>query len=541
MIAAPSKPAIVDVQRLTVAVDARPSGTQARLLQNIDFNVRESEIVGIIGHSGAGKSTLLRSILGRLPGGARVSGSVRLTLADADGVPRVIDPIGSADLRSYLGRAVAYVPQFSANNLDPVLSVGTQLVESLRVHRQLAGCDARKWAEDLADGFDLSPALLDRFPHQISGGQVQRVLLAMALAHKPALLLLDEFTSGLDPLTAERVVGALLRNRDRTAILWVSHDLRRLGSHADRLYVLEQGSVAEIMERRDGTHFIPREVDTRRMVDAALQTQRLAHAPPFANDAPCVTLEEVFAGYGPGSDILRGLSLAVRPGEVLGILGASGSGKSTILRVAAGILRIRAGRVRRDLSGNDPSFGFIAQDPIASFDPNRSIFCAFLDVARLSVWGTIVGRPSSRAVGARAAELLEQVGLDPGRVLPKLPGELSGGECQRVALARAAYHRPRLLLCDEPTAALDPVACSVQLRLIHSLRERLGCAVMLASHDVGVIARIADKVVLIDAGRFVAIASPTELIALKEDSLLGEFARIWRCHSAGWSLTPRST
>ncbi|MEZ0492075.1 ABC transporter ATP-binding protein [Kineococcus sp. TBRC 1896] len=461
---------VVQVRSLSIR-----SAAGAHLLDAVDLAVAPGEVVGLAGTSGSGKTTLARALLGDVrPGLERTGGSVVVAGHDP------FRPRGRDALR---GRRVTYLGQDPAAGLNPARRVGDLVGELVRLRTGAARGEVHTRVHALFDlvGLPTDRGFLRRRPHEVSGGQAQRVALASALAGDPDLLVLDEPTSGLDPVLVDRVgrlVAGRVRGGDGRAALVVSHDARFLASTADRVVHLERGRVVPAPA-------VPRPVAAERVSASSEQVLRVV----------------VTAGHGRGP-VLDGAELSVAAGECVAVTGPSGSGKSTFLRALAGLhpdargtlhlagrpLPWPAGRRGPDRR----AVALVAQDSASALNPRESV--------RTSLSRPLRGL-DPRAVEQEVARLLERVRLSPD-VLDRRSPQLSGGQRQRVNLARALAAGPRVLLCDEVTSALDERTASAVLDLLAGLRADLGLAVVLVTHDLEVARRSADRVLRVHEGRF---------------------------------------
>ncbi len=507
---APVVEPLLSVQGLVVSWRAA-DGQAHRVVDGVSFDLAPGETLGIAGESGSGKSTIARALLGHMRAGSVVeAGAVRLGGRDLVALP-------AAALAQLRGREVAMVPQNPLSSLTFHLRAGAQVEEVLRHRAGLGRVAARQRAlELLAEmGLPEPERLAQRYPHQLSGGQRQRVVLACALACDPALLVLDEPTTALDKTTEAQVLDLIrrLRRARRGAMVIVTHDLNVVAGICDRVLVMQHGKAVEAGPV--GRVFAaPREAYTRLLLGAALRMEGGA-APQAAPGAPLLDAEALGFRYARPSPLLRrpaggpptlaDVSFTLRRGEVLGVIGESGSGKTTLGSLVSGLIAPDSGALRFDgdaLAGRaaDRSVAqrrriqMVFQDPLSSLNPRRRVGEQVIRPLRL-----FHGLDRRRAA-ARAALLFEELGLEAG-LLERFPRQLSGGQQQRVAIARAFAAEPDLLVCDEITSALD---ASVQAQLLDQLaamQRRAGTALLLITHDLSVVWRMAGRVLVMQAGR----------------------------------------
>lgn len=503
-------PALLEVDRLKI--DARKDDDSlSPIVKSVSFNVERGEVVALIGESGSGKTTIALSALGYCkPGLEFTSGEVRLHGRDVISMP----PDEQRDLR---GQRVAYLAQSAAATFNPALTIGEQVTESPILHGQLSRERAEIRAEELYRALELPDPdrLGKRYPHQVSGGQLQRLMAAMALCGKPDLLVLDEPTTALDVTTQIEVLKAFksVIKQEGAAAIYVTHDLSVVAQIADHIVVLyagdiqEQGTADQIINR-------PSHDYTRRLMAAV-------RPPPAAGqgdesldehrrEAPALEVRDVNAGYGKGASAVRVLSdvnVSVQRGHTVGVIGESGCGKSTLARVMSGLLPAREGDVLLDGEKLRPSLKqrarselqkiqFVFQMADTALNPRQRI-------------DHILGRPLEFYLGLRGAEkrkrigeLLQMVEL-PVEFAGRYPEELSGGQKQRVNLARALAASPEVLLCDEVISALDTIVGANVIELLKRLRRQTGVSFVFISHDLSTIASFADEIVVLYAGRVV--------------------------------------
>ncbi len=486
---------VAEVAGLVVAAGNR------RVVDGAELQVGRGEVVALIGPSGSGKTTIAHSLLGHLrPGLTRVGGSVWV---------RGEDPF-TARPHELRGRVVAYLGQDPGSALNPLRRVEDQLAEMVVRRRRAPSSrsDVATAVAELADMVALpsSGAFLRRFPHQLSGGQAQRAAIALSLAAQPDLLVLDEPTSGLDPLLTDSVLATLddVFSSGTTAGVVISHDDDVARALADRVVAMAAGRVRAI-----GT---PGEVLDRRGVQFATAG---------VNPSPeRLTVRNLSAAFGP-TEVVSDVSFEVGAGEALAVVGPSGSGKTTIARCVVGLHRPTAGTVkldgvvlppeaRRRRPAQRRAIQLVAQDAVGALNPRETARVAIERPLRHLVG---LSRPEASMT---ASKLLEQVRLEPA-VVDRRPSTLSGGERQRVNLARALAARPEVLVCDEPTASLDPDVAFAVIELLDELRRDLGLAVVLISHDFRIVARAATRALVLDNGRIAEAGDVEQLIRAPTD------------------------
>ncbi|MGV9823234.1 ABC transporter ATP-binding protein [Nocardia xishanensis] len=506
-------------------------------VRDIDLDVAPGEIVALLGESGSGKSSIVNAVLGLLPEGASAAtGELRF-----GGLP--VDPGDRRQMRAVRGSRVGLIPQDCTVALDPVLRVGPQILEGVAGARRLSDEQRRARIAELLTkvGFEDPATIAHRYPHELSGGMAQRVLIAVALAARPALLIADEPSAALDTLAQARVMDwiAGLAERDGIGVLMVTHDLALAAQRAHRGVLLDRGT---IVARGDLRTIAPVARGRRPAPVTITGSAAPAEAPPavFVNssaaelkspggsaaapihDAGAVDLlrlAQVRKLY-PGLHGLTGVhevSLDLARGAAVGLVGGSGAGKSTVARLLAGLESPDDGAVHyrgADLRGLDRgerrrfrrAVQLIAQNPYSSIDPRYSAQRAIEEPLR--AFG--IGDRAARR--ARVAELADRVRLT-GAVLGNTPDQLSGGQCQRVAIARALATDPEVLICDEAVSALDNSAKRRIIDLLGELRDDLGLAIVFITHDLTAAAELTDRLVVMREGRVVESGSTATLFS----------------------------
>ena len=500
--------AVVRIEGLSI--DYRTDSGWNRAVSGVSLEVGRGEVLGLVGESGSGKTTLGLTVLGYLPSNARAAAGQVLV----EGRP--VLTLSRAELQRLRGARIGFVPQNPTTALNPAMRIGAQLAEILRAHTTLAPDLITARCRDLVASVGLADpaATLRRFPHQLSGGQQQRVAIAIALACSPALIVLDEPTTGLD-VTIQRQIITLLRDLRATsgaAMLYITHDLPLLGSIADRIAVMRAGELVE-EGPCDAIFTRPRMAYTRELI-AAVPDPDAAVPARAVSGVPVLTAASLLLGYRrgwwPGSApavVARDITLEISANETLALIGESGSGKSTTARALCGLIAPLAGEVRFDgrrlaprLAARDGAelraIQYIFQNPDASLNPRATIGQS---LARpLAVFHGLTGAPARD----RAAAALTEVEL-PVEHLDRYPAELSGGQRQRVAIARALLAEPRVLLCDEVLSALDVSVQARVLEMLVRLRSERDMAMLFISHDLAVVRGLADRVAVMQEGRIV--------------------------------------
>ena len=508
---------VLNVEGLKVSYATREG--RREVVHGVSFDVGEGEVLALVGESGSGKSTTAHALIGLLPEGGRVdAGVVRLGGLDISGWSQ-------KQLRTVRGAHVGLVPQDPGASLDPVRPIGVQVAEILRLHgrRDRKAVHARVIELLERVGLDDPDLRARQYPHELSGGMRQRVLIAIAIALKPKLIIADEPTSALDATVQRRILDLIddLRREQGTSVLLVTHDLGVAADRAQRIVVLKDGVVVE-QDSAQALLATPRDAYTRQLLlDApALATEfRRPEAPLFLRDASAAAAENPYAVVATGlvkEFAARGrepfravedVSFRVRRGTTHALVGESGSGKTTTARLVTRFLHPDAGTIEleganiADLKGDAlrqlrRRIQLVYQNPFSSLDPRQTI-------------GQIVAEPlanfrtgSAAERRARVAELVDRVAL-PADVLGRSPRELSGGQRQRVAIARALAIRPDVVVLDEAVSALDVTVQARILELLEGLQRELGLTYLFISHDLAVVRRISHTVSVMRRGRIV--------------------------------------
>lgn len=541
---------VLEVRNLSVDFGVDKKWVPAAI--GLNYEVRAGEVLAIVGESGSGKSASSMALLGLLPDNSRVTGSVRLSGKELLGA-------NAANIRAVRGKDVAVIFQEPMTALNPVYTVGSQIVETIRLHSEVSPDEAKERALRMLELVELpDPEKAFRsYPHQLSGGQRQRAMIAQSLSCDPKLLIADEPTTALDVTVQAEILDLMrnLRNKLDSAIVLITHDMGVVADLADRIAVMRRGVIVETGTAEQIFHnpqheytqallaAVPHlgqggpdadvEVDVTAALAAATHAELssvdhnelirrerenaaalAAAAAAKPQGEPVLELRDVAIEYPkqgrvPAFRAVEGANLVIHPGQVVGLVGESGSGKTTIGRAAVGLLPVAAGTMRvvgQDISAAKKNgkqlhhvrrhIGMVFQDPSSSLNPRLPI-------------GESIGEPmflAGEAKGAglqqRIEALLDQVEL-PRNYRNRYPHELSGGQKQRVGIARALSLKPRLMVADEPTSALDVSVQAKVLELFQNLQKELGFACLFVTHDLAVVDVLADRICVMQRGRIV--------------------------------------
>ena len=493
-------------------IDGISDETQTRIINKISLDLHKGEVLGLIGESGAGKSTLGLAGMGFTRDGCKiVGGSIEF-----DGIDLVNAPLEQR--RNLLGSRIAYVAQSAAASFNPSHKIIDQHTEGPVFHNKFIRSEAAADAVNLYRRLRLpQPESIGfRYPHQVSGGQLQRAMTAMAMSCRPDLIIFDEPTTALDVTTQIEVLSAIrdIVEQFSTAAIYITHDLAVVAQMADRIKVLLRGDEVEENTTRAMLKS-PRESYTKSLW-AVRSFERKQKPPAKAGSTPVISLSNVTAAYGKGDPVVRNVSFDIHAGRTVAVVGESGSGKSTTARCITGLLPPLAGSInfagtvlpvdyRNRTNDQLRQIQMIYQMADTALNPRKKI-------------GEIIGRPvefylglTGREKRRRVEELLVQIELEPSEFIDRYPSEISGGQKQRIGIARALAAEPKFIICDEVTSALDQLVAEGILRLLTDLQDKMQLSFMLITHDLSTVRAIADEVVVMRDGVVVEAGPKNEM------------------------------
>jgi peptide/nickel transport system ATP-binding protein len=506
----------------------------AVIVDDVDLDLARGEVLGLIGESGAGKSTVGLAALSFARPGCRITGG-RILLQGID-----LRGLDAGARRGIRGTRVAYVAQSAAAAFNPAMTLGEQICEGSIRHKLLNQQQARMRAVELFRALELpDPEQFGRrYPHQVSGGQLQRAMVAMAMVCRPEVLVLDEPTTALDVTTQIEVLVHLKKVIDLygTSALYISHDLAVVAQIADRVMVLRYGKMVET-GRTTQVLSQPATDYTRALVAERRSAGANAPMPNAARARMVLDVQDITVRFG-GRTVVHAARFKISEGETVAVVGESGSGKTTLANAISGQVAARSGRIyfgetllAAHFSKRDREqlrrIQLVLQSPDVALNPHHSIE---LSIGRpLSFYFGIKGP----ALRGRVAELLALVGLD-ASLSQRKPGQLSGGQKQRVCIARALAAKPDLIICDEITAALDPLVAEEILLLLRRLQQELGTAYLFITHDLANVRRIADRLIVMLEGQIVVEGATGEVLAQPVHPYLAKLLASQPEMRAGW-------
>jgi peptide/nickel transport system ATP-binding protein len=502
------------VRNLKIGATVYPPGERPKdieIVHGVDFELAPGKVLGLIGESGAGKSTIGLSAMGYGRGGVEITGGEIFVNG------RDILKGGLRRLRDLRGAEVTYVAQSAAASFNPAKRLMEQITEAAIHHKRATRAKAEARAIALFEKLGLPDPqnFGQRYPHQVSGGQLQRAMTALALCPQPDLVVFDEPTTALDVTTQIDVLAAIkdaIRDTG-VAALYITHDLAVVAQVSDDIMVLQQGRTVEYGST-DQIINRPQQPYTQALVSV----RSIEHAEKQPTQTPVLSVQNITARYkGTKTDVLKDVSVDLHPGQTLAVVGESGSGKSTLARVITGLLPPSSGQITFDGRVLTPDLG---QRPIEDLRELQMIY-QMADTAmnpRQTV-GTIIGRPLEFYFGLKGAEkqkrikeLLDEIEMGEG-FIDRYPAELSGGQKQRVCIARALAAKPKLIICDEVTSALDPLVADGILKLLLDLQKIEDVAYLFITHDLATVRAISDSIAVMYQGKVVRYGAKSEVLS----------------------------
>jgi len=517
---------IVKVHHLTLSFPTRKNPHPKPVLDDVDFGIRDGEILGLIGNSGCGKTMTSLAIAGLLPENAEItSGSIKFA-------GKNLLEMSPRERRSMLGKDIGMIFQEPSTALDPLMAVGKQLEEVLTAHKENVQTkeERHKAITDMLElvGFTNAEEIMHRYPHQLSGGQRQRVLIAGAALLKPRLLICDEPTSSLDTVTTVSILQLLkeLCHNLHITILFISHDLSVVRGFCDRVMVMRDG---KIVDRDTASDILsnPRNAFTAELLTNARLDTRIMGFEPIKVDYtkdPVLTASDITAGYGrtlfergknkdekTDNKVLHDVSLKVYPNEIVGLIGGSGSGKTTLIRSLLGLLP-HSGTVEI----KSPRIGVIFQDPVSCLNPAHTIKWHMSEALEASgkaneIKGEGTYKERKAKALARITAVLEICGLGEEHLM-RHPNELSGGQRQRVAIAMCLIQDPSLIIADEPFSSLDASSSAELLKLMTDINREQHTAFLLITHNIHIVRQIAPRVIVMSDGKICEEGTTSEVL-----------------------------
>ncbi|GAA1470204.1 ABC transporter ATP-binding protein [Microbacterium thalassium] len=516
---------VLEVRNL--GIDFWVDGEWVSAARGIDYTLNPGDVLAIVGESGSGKSTSSMGVLGLLPGNGRATGSAKLSGEELIGA-------SPAKLRKIRGKGISVIFQEPMTALNPVYTIGFQIVEALQIHNpNMHKVEATKRALELLKQVEMPDPqkAFDSFPHQLSGGQRQRAMIAQSMSNDPKLLIADEPTTALDVTVQAEILDLMRRLHTEldSAIVLITHDMGVVADLADQVIVMKDGAVVEHGSIIDIFN-APKHPYTQALLAAVphlgttvtdtaevkerIESENVLHLKDLVIEYPK-------RGRVPAFRAVDGVDLDIRRGEVVGLVGESGSGKSTIGRAAIGLLPVHSGELevaghnmagigKGELLKTRREIGIVFQDPGSSLNPRIPVGESIAEPLLLS------GGHTKAEMTQRVTELLDAVEL-PRAMRNRYPHELSGGQRQRIGIARALALRPKFLVADEPTSALDVSVQARVLTLFQDLQKDLGFGCLFITHDLAVVDQLADRIAVMNHGKLVEVGTRDQILRNPQD------------------------
>ena len=515
--------ALLSVKHLKVAYPRQPQGNTIWAVDDVSFELKPGEKIGLVGESGCGKSTLGRAIMRLLPEGSQVSGKAIFE-------DKSVFELNKAELRQFRGEVVALIFQDPMTRLDPLMTIGDHCLETIKAHQpELTKSAAKQLALKTLETVKIPATRWGQYPHEFSGGMRQRVAIALALLLNPKVIVADEPTTSLDVTVSAEILTELTRlcsERDM-GLLLISHDLAMVGEYCDRIAVMYEGKMVETGDVKSILYH-PQHEYTKSLLNAALHLQAVAEdtADSSTEEKPILRVEHLKQYFSLEANLIQqifsqaktteikavdNISFDLYPGEILGLVGESGCGKSTLSRTILQLLKPTAGKVEflgQDLTTLSASamrsqrrqLQMVFQDPHACLNPLMTVGESIADPLLIHQLAT-----SSQAK-QQVVTMLEKVGLTPtAEYYQRYPKELSGGQQQRVAIARALITKPKLVICDEPVSMLDATVQTQVLELMLALKAEFDLTYLFITHDLWVARFFCDRIAVMNSGQIVEI------------------------------------
>jgi len=521
--------ALLSVNNLRVAYPRQASGETVWAVDDVSFELKPGEKIGLVGESGCGKSTLGRAIMRLLPEGSQVEGQAIFQ-------DKSVFELNKADLREFRGEVVALIFQDPMTRLDPLMTIGDHCLETIKAHQpQLSQAEAKQLAVETLETVKIPANRWGQYPHEFSGGMRQRVAIALALLLNPKVIVADEPTTSLDVTVSAEILAELTRlcSERNMGLILISHDLAMVGEYCDRIAVMYRGKMVEVGDVKS-ILYNPQHEYTKSLLNAALLLQAVDDSATIKSNLaqPILRVENLKQYFTLEANIIQqifsrqkasqikavdNISFDLYPGEILGLVGESGCGKSTLSRTILQLLKPTSGKVEflgQDLTTLSISqmrsqrrqLQMIFQDPHACLNPLMTVGESIADPLLIHKLATLTEAKQ------KVATMLEKVGLTPAAEYSKrYPKELSGGQQQRVAIARALITKPKLVICDEPVSMLDATVQTQVLELMLALKAEFDLTYLFITHDLWVARFFCDRIAVMNSGQIVELDTTEQI------------------------------